>query len=196
MITPGLLTRFKRENPELAPYLQKHKLNLRPLDLGFFESWTYWIISQQLNGKVADLLINRFRRLCGKVTPEQVVQVSDSKLRAAGISMSKAEYLKNIARFHLEGNHIEEFEEFSSEEIRKLYSQVRGIGPWTVNMFLIFNLNRLDVLAVNDLVVRKGIKEMYSLPETPTVMEARQIGEKWGNLATIGTLLAWEVIGD
>lgn len=195
VITKDLLNRFITANPELTPFFEKRKIELRPLEFSHFESWTYWIISQQLSGKVADILINRFRATCEQVTPSNVLSIESDKLRNIGISRSKIEYLKNIAKFHYEGKHIVNFETYSSDEIRDHYSKIKGIGPWTINMFLIFNLTRLDILAVNDLVVRKGIKEMYGLDAVPNVKQASQIGQKWGDLATIGTLLAWEVVG-
>ncbi|RMG38044.1 MAG: DNA-3-methyladenine glycosylase 2 family protein [Methanobacteriota archaeon] len=196
VITNDLIEEFKKRNPELQPFLEKHNLELRPLKLDYFESWIYWIISQQLNGRVADLLINRFRTLCKELTPTKVLEIPDQEFRSIGISKSKTEYLKNIALFHQEKKNIENFEAYSSDQIRKIYTKVRGIGPWTVDMFLIFNLNRLDILATHDLVVRKGIKRMYNLKDVPSIKMAEKIGGKWGDLATLGTLLAWEIIGD
>ncbi len=194
IITEFHLQEFKRRNPELSDFLNSYEIKLSPIDFSHFESWTYWIISQQLNGRVADLLINRFRLLCGTVTPERVREIHLSEYKKIGISKSKSHYLYNIAQFHLEGKHITDFSNFTSEDIRLHYTQIKGIGPWTVNMFLIFNLGRLDVLAVNDLVVRKGIQQLYSLKEVPSVSQARQVCKKWGDLSTIGTLLSWEVM--
>ncbi len=196
LITDEMLSKFKERNPELASLVDKYRPSLRRLKFDFFESWCYWIISQQLSGHVADLLIERFRTLCGKVTPTRVKALTVDEMRSVGISNSKATYLHNIADFYLSGKNISYYDQASSDEIRDTYSKIKGIGPWTINMFLIFNLGRLDVLAINDLVVRKGIQRLYNLSHLPKPKEAMELCKNWGDLATIGTILAWIVMGE
>ncbi len=91
---------------------------------------------------------------------------------------------------------IKSLQSLSSDEILKLFSQIKGVGEWTVQMYLLFSLGRLDVIAPNDLGVRKGIQKMYNLEELPTPGKVKKIAEKWHPLETVGTYLAWRVIDD
>ncbi len=110
-------------------------------------------------------------------------------------SKSKAKYIKNLAAFFLNGNYLNPKGK-SSNEIIQHYSKIKGIEAWTVKMLLIYSYGRLDVLAVEDLGVRKGIQIMYETSQVPTISEAKRLTINWKDLATIGTLLSWKVLPD
>jgi DNA-3-methyladenine glycosylase II len=171
---------------------------LKLLDLGLFESFCYWIIGQQLSVRAADSIIGRFLKLVVPLTPENLLTIEHDKLRSVGLSNSKAEYVKNVAQFLIDNDDRAEINspnEFSSEDLRKFFMQIRGVGPWTVNMHLIFILGKLDVFAIKDLGVKKGIKILYDLPDLPKERLAiSDYSDNWGDLATIGTLLSWNVL--
>jgi len=196
LITPKLIHQFTATNPALATKIDQYSLSLKTLDLSHFESFCAWIISQQISGLVAEQLFNRLQLQLGVITPEVVLQTDTEVFRGIGLSKSKIEYLMNIADFFVKGKAIQNHENYSSEQILDHYCQIRGIGPWTVNMFLIFNLGRLDIAAPGDLVVRKGLKHLYDLPEIPSPNEARKLMQSWNELATIGTILSWAAMGE
>ena len=117
-----------------------------------------------------------------------------------GLSRQKASYLHNIAEAFDKKGVLEKYKNseslygLSSDEIVKLFVDIKGVGEWTVQMYLIFALGRLDVLAPNDLGVRKGVMKLYGLEEMPTPTQVKNLAEKWHPLETVGTVLAWRVM--
>jgi DNA-3-methyladenine glycosylase II len=165
----------------------------------YFHSYCAWIIGQVISVRVAEVLLERFETLVKEVTPTSILSLDNQVLREIGLSMAKVETIKRMAQLFLDKE--EEIEDLlvgpaSSVEIVKYFTEIKGIGPWTVEMFLIFNCTRLDVFSYRDLVVRKGMQKIYALNEIPSIPEARKLGAGWGELATIGTLLSWAVMGE
>ena len=192
------LVQFKKDNPELAIHVSRFDFKYKTIDFHIFKSFSYWIIGQQLSARSADSITKRYLKLVDPLTPENVLSFSIEELRATGLSRSKASYLHNVARFLIvNSDHpmVINSDGYSSDELRKFYTQVKGVGPWTVNMHLIFVLGKKDVYATGDLAVRKGIKVLYNLKETPTERECKK-SYNWGKLATVGTFLSWAVIGE
>lgn len=196
VITSEKLDQFIEINPELTDKLAKYNLELRLLEFSHLESFCAWIMSQQISGKVAEMFLHRFRGLVGNITPKNILSTPNDQLRDIGLSRTKTEYIKNIAQFYLEDNQLDNHDDYTSQEILDHYTQIRGIGPWTVNMFMIFNLGRLDIAAPKDLVVRKGLKRLYNLDQIPNVSQSKKIMNSWGDLATIGTILSWAAMGE
>lgn len=198
VIKKAQIIKFIKNNPELEEQVNKYPITLKLLDLELFESFCYWIIGQQLSVRAADSIIGRFLKLVVPLTPKNLLTIDHVKLRSVGLSNSKAEYVKNVARFVIENEDRAEITSplnFSSEDLRKFFMQIKGVGPWTVNMHLIFILGKLDVFAIKDLGVKKGIKILYDLPDLPKEKDAiNAYSNNWGNLATIGTLLSWNVL--
>ena len=117
-----------------------------------------------------------------------------------GLSRQKASYLHNIAEaFDKRGvlekhKNSESLNGLSSDEIVRLFVDVKGVGEWTAQMYLIFALGRLDVLASNDLGVCKGVMKLYGLEKMPTPTQGKTLTEKWCPLETVNTVLAWRVL--
>ncbi|MHA2028138.1 MAG: DNA-3-methyladenine glycosylase family protein [Candidatus Kariarchaeaceae archaeon] len=193
IITTEDIEIFVRYNSTLQPYLEKYNVELRLLKIDAFLSFCSWIISQQISAIAAGKIRSRFLKNFTKLNPESVLSSSSEKLRALGLSKSKVEYIKNVAQFMIENNG-NEVNHLTSDQIRAYYMQIRGVGVWTVNMHLIFVLGRKDILAAGDLAVRKGVQQLYNLPHVPNEKTTRKICQKWGKYATVGTLLAWEVV--
>ncbi|MHA2100766.1 MAG: DNA-3-methyladenine glycosylase family protein [Candidatus Kariarchaeaceae archaeon] len=189
------LIKFTIDNPELSEYIGNYLIELKPINLPEFQVLTYWIIGQVISNKVAHKIINEFREKVNTITPENIAQMDDIRLTRLVNSRSKAMYIKNLAKFFLNGNYLEP-EGKSSYEIIEHYSNIKGIGAWTVKMLLIYSYGRLDVLALEDLGVRKGIQIMYNTTKVPTISEAKKLTINWKNLPTIGTLLSWKVLID
>ncbi|MCS6885185.1 MAG: DNA-3-methyladenine glycosylase 2 family protein [Acidobacteriota bacterium] len=153
------------------------------------------IISQQLSLKAAITISSRFKALFKdrKLTPSQTLCISDEQLRMIGLSRAKIDYLKNLARNF---KHISDisFQEMTDEEIIYQLTLFKGIGVWTAQMFLIFSLNRLDVLPTCDLSLRKAILKQYKLNNLPSRVDIERIAQKWRPYRTIAVWYLWRSI--
>ncbi|HEV8604860.1 MAG TPA: hypothetical protein VGQ99_05810, partial [Tepidisphaeraceae bacterium] len=129
------------------------------------------IISQQISGPVAIAISGRFKKLFPRSRPAagHLLTLSDEQLRSVGLSRQKASYLRDLARHFAEGKvPVRRFAKMSDEEIIESLIPIKGIGRWTAEMFLIFVLNRPDLLPVDDLGVRKGFQKVYGLRGEPS----------------------------
>ena len=139
-------------------------------------------------------------KLVRKLTPTAVLKKSQEELKSVGLSRQKASYLHNVAEAFRRGGFlwkyrtIESLSKLSSEEIVNLLVQIKGVGEWTVEMYLIFSMGRLDILSEKDLGVRKGVMQLYGLDKVPTPKEVIAIAENWYPLETVGTYLAWRIL--
>jgi len=154
------------------------------------------IFSQQVNVKVAQILFDRFRKLLpkGKLTPEAVLGIlSDAEnYKGCGLSRQKAGYLKDLAT-HFADNRIpvRKLAKMSDDEVIETLTAVKGIGRWTAEMFLIFVLNRPDVLPVDDLGMREGFRDIYDLAERPGKAEITEFAERWRPYRSVATWYLW-----
>ena len=124
------------------------------------------IISQQLSGKVAKVIFNRFIELfeAKYPKPEILVNTEDNILRSAGLSNAKTNYVKNLAESALSQNlSVKHIDSLSDNEIINLLTKVKGIGKWSVEMILIFSLQRPDIFPYDDLVIKKSMIEVYGI---------------------------------
>jgi DNA-3-methyladenine glycosylase II len=157
------------------------------------------IIAQQISTKAADSIFSKFNGLFNHLspTPERVLSLSDSELRSAGLSGQKVAYLKDLSeKFQEKFIRPRKLPHLSNEEVSQNLTNVYGIGPWTAEMFLIFSLNRLDVLPVGDLGFRAGVKKIYSLRNMPSLKKLNTLGKKWSPFQTIAVWYAWRTIDD
>lgn len=152
------------------------------------------IISQQLATSAAEAIFKRFKGLYPKFpTASEILSTRKSKLRLVGLSGMKIEYLKDLARHVEEGRlDMKSLSKMSDEDVIVHLTQVKGIGRWTAEMFLIFSLGRQDVFPVDDLGLRKGVQRAFSLPEIPEPKEVEKIGERWKPYRTIVTWYLWK----
>ena len=165
------------------------------LDSNKYESLVQAIITQQLSGKASGAITSRFKAMYGGAfpTPADVLSTPEVDLRASGLSRSKVAYIKGVSKLVESGSlDLDALEGMPDDDVVSRLMEVRGIGRWTAEMFLIFTLGRLDVLPVDDLGLRKGIKEAYSLRDLPTGAEARRIAERWRPYRTIATWYLWK----
>lgn len=153
------------------------------------------IVYQQLAGKAAATIYGRFENLVGKVTPENVSKLTVEQLRSAGLSNMKASYMLDLAAKFQDGTiKYRSFKKMSNEEIIENLTQVKGIGPWTSQMFLMFGLNREDVYSPFDYALKKGIQNLLKLDELPTNKEAEKIAERWAPYRTVASIYLWKSI--
>lgn len=161
-----------------------------------FQSLVRAVAHQQLHGKAAETILGRFRDLFpGSKYPDaaQLAEVSDEALRACGFSYAKIAALRDIAAKTLDGTipDTRRIRRMPDEEIIERLTSVRGVGRWTVEMLLIFQLGRPDVLPVDDFGVRNGYRIAYGLPEMPKPRDLLAYGERWRPHATTAAWYLW-----
>src|SRR5437660_715 len=152
------------------------------------------IISQQLASSAAEAIFARFKKLYPKFpTSRQILDTRYAKLRSAGLSGMKVEYLKDLAQKIEDGKlKMRSLSKMSDDEIIEHLTQVKGIGRWTAQMFLIFSLGRLDVFPTGDLGLRKGVQMAFSLSELPKPKEVEEIGIRWKPYRSVATWYLWK----
>jgi DNA-3-methyladenine glycosylase II len=154
------------------------------------------ILYQQLAGAAAAAIHRRFVALFdGALTPRAVLAVPEKKLRAAGLSGSKATSIRDLAAKVADGTvPLERISRFPDDEIVTRLSVVRGIGRWTAEMFLIFQLRRLDVWPVDDYGVRTGYSLAYGLPDLLTPKQLQPEGDRFRPYRTVVAWYCWEAV--
>lgn len=165
-------------------------------DGDLFSSLARAIIHQQLSTKAAAAIHQRFLQLYpDRPFPlaTDILDTPEVMLRRVGISQPKCRYLKDLAQKVLEGlPTLEELEKMDDESIITTLTQVKGIGCWTVQMLLIFRLQRPDVLPIDDLGVRAGIRKVYILNELPDKQQVLSLGQKWQPYRSIASWYLWQ----
>ena len=169
-----------------------------------FEALLESIIYQQLHGKAAAAILKRLLTIFGEIhpQPEQILAVPDELLRSAGLSAAKARAIRDLAEKTLDGTvpTLIKIRRLGDEEIIERLTQVRGIGPWTVEMLLIFRLGRPDILPVSDYGVRRGFALTFGkLPKNqpltaamlPKPDEMMRRGEKWRPWRSVASWYLW-----
>ena len=189
---------LKRSDPELSILLDAFVIEDLTPETDYFKSLTRAIIYQQLSGKAAKTIADRFIALYdGKdyPTPDDVLDTDHEILRSVGLSNAKAKYIKNIAQAFLDGTvDHQNLGKLSDEEIMEKLIAIKGVGPWTAQMFLMFTLNRPDVFPAGDLGVQKGFQQYFKLKKLPSpkIMEKR--AKKWKPYRTVASLYFWKVV--
>ncbi len=171
----------------------------RPKLVRPFDALAESIAYQQLSGKAAATIFGRVRALYpGRklLDPQLVLDTPDETLRAAGLSGSKTAALKDLAAKALDGTvpSAAALRRMSDDEIIARLTSVRGIGKWTVEMLLLFDLGRLDVWPVDDYGVRKGFAKTYGWAELPKPKELQEIGEKWRPYRSVAAWYFWRAL--
>jgi 3-methyladenine DNA glycosylase/8-oxoguanine DNA glycosylase len=171
-------------------------VKLRARRLPPFESLTHAIIHQQLSGQAAGTILGRFRALFGSdgfPAPEAVLKQSPERLRSAGLSRPKASYVLGIAQKAVDGHipTLDECDRMTDAEIVERLTSVKGVGRWTAEMLLIFNLGRPDVLPVQDLGVRKGFQFAYARRRLPAPEQLALYGARWAPHRTTAAWYLW-----
>jgi 3-methyladenine DNA glycosylase/8-oxoguanine DNA glycosylase len=164
-----------------------------------FQSLARAIIYQQLNSKAADTILSRFKALFGDgyfPSAERVLAVHLEQLRSAGLSRPKANYIRGIAERAASGSlpTLKECDKLTDAEIVQRLTEMKGVGRWTAEMFLIFNLGRLDVLPVHDLGVRRGFQIAYGKRKMPEPEQLERFGEKWRPYRTVAARYLWRSV--
>jgi DNA-3-methyladenine glycosylase II len=185
---------LEKADPILARIIRQHGPCAIQLNRRYFYSLVEAILSQQLSIKAAATIFRRFRELLdGKIEPPAILNLRDEQFRGVGISRQKMGYLRDLAQ-KWSDDHIavRRFAKMNDEEVIDALTQVKGIGRWTAEMFLIFCLGRLDVLPVGDLGFRNAVKRAYGLRRDPKPEKIAQMAEAWRPYRSIATWYFWE----
>jgi DNA-3-methyladenine glycosylase II len=151
------------------------------------------IVYQQLNGKAAVTIFNRFAELAGDpLTPEGILKLTDQQLRSVGLSKQKSAYLKDLAKKTSDGLlNFARLPEMTDDEVIEHLTQVKGIGEWTAHMFLMFSLRRPNVLPTGDYGVQVAIKRHYKKRKLPKPKDMEKIARAWEPYRSVACWYMW-----
>ena len=187
--------KFLKKDPKFAKIImQVGDYNVK-ITKNRYQSLVESIISQQLSGSAANSITKKFRKLYKSKFPKprDIIKTSDSKLRTTGLSKMKIVYIKELSKkIESKELNMRKISTQSNEQVIEVLTDVKGIGRWTAEMFLIFSLGRLDILPVGDLGLKKGIQSMYSLKELPEKEQIEQLAESWKPYRTVATWYLWK----
>jgi DNA-3-methyladenine glycosylase II len=162
----------------------------------YYQELVESIISQQLSVKAAATILKRFRDLFGDTfpSPEDILTKDIEVYRSVGLSRQKATYISDLAQKVLDGSvHFNHLDALTNQQVIEELTAIKGVGVWTVHMFLLFCMGRLDVLPVGDLGIKNGIQKLYGLDTRPTEadIEALAIQQHWHPYESIASWYIW-----
>lgn len=189
---------LRRVEPGFGPLIDVHgPCPLRPTRRGtHFEALVRSVVFQQLAGRAATAIHGRVVALFPDgLTPEAVLAVPDDRLRQAGLSSAKAATIHDLAAHAADGSlPLRRIAALDDDEIVATLSAVRGIGPWTAHMFLMFRLGRLDVWPSGDYGVRKGYAALHGLADLPLPRQMEALGERFAPWRSVAAWYCWRAV--
>ncbi len=188
-----IIKHFKTVDPTLAAAIKAIDLIVPSND--YFSDLCEIIVQQQLSEKAGATIYARFEALFPrkKVTAKKLLALRDAKIRSVGTSGSKITYLKNLAR-HAQDFDLRTLRDMKNEEVIAELTKIKGIGPWSAEMFLMFSLGREDVFSYGDLGLRRAIQKLYKFKKEPTVKQMEKIVRKWSPYRTYGARILWKML--
>jgi DNA-3-methyladenine glycosylase II len=193
----GARRALMRRDPVLAAIIKRHgrcELGAARDRFDHFAMLVRAIVFQQLSTKAATTIHTRLMTLLpgGRPDPPALARLSDEQFRAAGISRQKAAYLRDLSEKVASGAvPLDTIDALEDEEVITALTRIKGIGRWTAEMFLIFRLQRLDVLPVGDLGIVNAMQKAYRMRKKPTPDRMRKIGETWRPYRSIASWYLW-----
>lgn len=155
------------------------------------------IVSQQLSVKAANTIMGRLKKLYPKeiITPEYTVKLDPEKMRTAGVSYAKIKYLKDLSQRVVDGRlELEKFLNMDDKDVMTELLEVKGIGPWTAEMFMMFSLGRPDIFSFGDQGLKNAMKKAYKNDAHFTLEEALEISNKWSPYRTYACRILWKLL--
>ena len=187
--------RFLKKDPKFTKIInQIGDYNIK-ITKNRYQSLVEAIITQQLSGSAAKSIIKKFKRLYKSKFPKpiDVLKTPNPKLRLVGLSKMKVIYIKELSKkIESKQLNLRKISMQSDEQIIENLTDVKGIGRWTAEMFLIFSLGRLDILPVGDLGLKKAVQSIYSLDQLPKEEEIEQLARPWRPYRTVATWYLWK----
>ena len=191
---------LKKTEPRFGTLFDKFgEPDFEPQD-NYFKALVRSIIYQQLSGKSAFAIYSRYLQLFNSTefpSPHQVLAIPDSHYKSIGLSRQKTCYIKEISQAFSNKEIVpENIPKLKDDEVRKQFIKIKGIGPWTIDIFLMFTLNRPDILPVNDLGIQKGFKLFFRLNELPDEKFMVEKAKNWRPFRTIACWYLWKLVDD
>ncbi len=188
-------------DPQLAPIIEEVgpiRIELDPEET-IFESLVTSIVYQQLHGKAAAAILGRFKALWNDTlfpTASQVLEQSEETLRTTGLSRTKILSMKDLSQKTLNGSLPERshVNQLNDKDLMEVLVQVRGVGPWTAQMLMIFTLGRTDILPTGDYGVKKGYAAVYGKKKIPSPQELEKAAEKWRPFRSAASWYLWQAL--
>jgi DNA-3-methyladenine glycosylase II len=189
---------LKRNDPVLAAIIDRVGPYTIQYNAPEFHTLVSSITYQQLSGKAAATIFGRLKAAAktDPLTPESILKLRPARMRALGLSGQKMEYIRTLARMTRDGDvSFEQCAELDDAAVIAHLTRVKGVGVWTVQMFLLFALRRPDVLPTGDLGVRAAMKKAYGLDELPKPAEMENLAASWRPYCSVATWYLWRSLG-
>ena len=185
------------KDPKISPLIKQFKVETRQSQNPLYLDLMYSIMSQQLSVASANAIRNKFEGQYNtkKISPKSIKNSSIEMLRSCGLSNQKAQYLKNIADFFTQKENAHtNWEGISNEEITKRLTSIKGVGVWTSQMVLMFNLQRPDILPLDDYGIQMAFKEFFQLKEEKKALKEKmmELSKPWSPYRSYACLYLWE----
>ena len=183
---------------EFQILIDKNPIPMFKKNDNYFDALSKSIIYQQLSGKVAKIIYHRFISLFKQNSPnaKECLKLSIKDLKGIGLSRQKISYINNLSEFFIENNNLIDFNKLTDEEIAKKLLSIKGIGPWTVDMFMMFTMFKVDILPLGDLGIKKAIQKLFKLQELPSDKLMIEKSLKWKPYRTIASCYLWTLVDD
>ena len=180
-------------DPKMEKLINKFEKPNFVKENNYFESIVRSIIYQQLSTKSASKIYGRFNKLFenGSLNPESVIEQSNDTYRSIGLSRQKISYIFNVADAYTNGMIPQNIDKYGDEDIINTLIQIKGVGKWTAQMFLMFTLNRPDILPELDLGIQKGFKAYFKLKEIPSEDYMKTKAKIWRPYRTLACWYVW-----
>ena len=188
---------LKKKDEKMGRLITKFKKPEFKRDNNYFEALVRAIVYQQLSGKATATIYERFKGLFTNnkfPSPSIVMEKSHEELRSVGLSNQKASYIHNIANAFYTGTVPKNINTIDDNEVVECLTTIKGVGPWTVEMFLMFTLNRPDVFPVTDLGIQKGFKLLFQLDKIPRPDQMIKKAEPWRPYRTLASWYLWRLV--
>lgn len=187
------LNHLKKSDPIIAGIIERvGACQMRKAE-ATFESLARSIVYQQLNGRAAGTIYGRLVAASSSpITPEAILRLTHEEMRAVGLSTQKARYIRDLAeRTSRAEIDFAALQYMADQEIIEVLTQVKGVGVWTVQMFLMFSLNRPNVLPTGDLGIRNAVKKAYRMRKVPTPADVQKRAKAWHPYCSVASWYLW-----
>jgi DNA-3-methyladenine glycosylase II len=188
------INHLKKSDPVLGAIIDRAgDYKIRYVEPGF-QTLVNAIVSQQLSGKAAETIFRRLKDAAkaDPITPESILRLRPARMRSLGLSVQKMTYIRGLARMTRDGEvDFEQVHTLEDDAVVEHLTRVKGVGVWTVHMFLIFALRRHNVLPTGDLGIRMAMKRAYGLEELPKPMEMEKLAEPWRPYSSVACWYLW-----
>jgi DNA-3-methyladenine glycosylase II len=185
---------LRKHDPVLEELIKKQKLKPMEPRGDYFHALSSSIISQQISVKAAEAIFARFKAVTNLV-PSRAIAIGQKDIKLIGLSQQKAKYIVDLAQhFVTDPNVYNHLEKQTDEEVIAELTEIKGIGKWTAQMFLIFTLARPDVFAPDDVGLQRGMMKLFGWSELPAKQELNKIAERWQPYRSVVSLHLWHSI--